>query len=338
MFLLNFIDEDSLQIFQNNKTVENLRYEGEQMSSINVKETVIIDENFTDMNNVFNSVDEVLNFLSYGYNPKIETYVTKKYDTVQGVAVIHGMNHFQIVSLNRNLISDKDQILSEGMNLKVSKYNSPLTVEVVKERLVEEIIIRPDRLYIQDSKLPEGEEVVEIIGQDGVVENRYFDTYINGESVDSKLIYSNPKTQPVQEVIRVGTYTEPKLTSGVFGWPLNNAYVLCGWACYPGHKRVDFSVRGSGYGPIIASDGGVIIEKGYDGSGWGFYTKIDHENGFATLYAHMEAPGYYNIGDRVSKGDTIGYVGMTGRTTYPHVHFEVYDKGVRINGCIYLNC
>lgn len=80
--------------------------------------------------------------------------------------------------------------------------------------------------------------------------------------------------------------------------------------------------------PIVASAGGdVIIARG---SGWnggyGNYVVIKHDNGTQTLYAHM-AEIAINAGERVGQGETIGYVGSTGRSSGPHLHFEV--RGAR---------
>jgi murein DD-endopeptidase MepM/ murein hydrolase activator NlpD len=80
--------------------------------------------------------------------------------------------------------------------------------------------------------------------------------------------------------------------------------------------------------PIHAfADGTVIIDKmnnGWNG-GYGNYIVISHSNGSQTLYAHMEirSKGLVSVGEPVSEGQVIGYIGMTGLTTGPHVHFEV---------------
>ncbi len=89
-----------------------------------------------------------------------------------------------------------------------------------------------------------------------------------------------------------------------------------------GYNAVDF---GAPYGtPILASAGGkVIIVKdfGWNG-GYGLYLVIEHDNGTQTLYSH-ESSITVSIGDYVEKGDVIGYVGSTGRSTGNHLHFEV---------------
>lgn len=76
--------------------------------------------------------------------------------------------------------------------------------------------------------------------------------------------------------------------------------------------------------PILASANGKVIvsrKSGYNG-GYGLYVVVSHSNGTQTLYAHMSRNDVY-VGQSVSQGQTIGAVGSTGRSTGPHIHFEV---------------
>jgi len=78
------------------------------------------------------------------------------------------------------------------------------------------------------------------------------------------------------------------------------------------------------YTPVLASaDGKIIVSRkgGYNG-GYGTYIVISHANGTQTVYAHMSVDNV-SVGDWVSQGQVIGAVGMTGKTTGPHLHFEV---------------
>lgn len=95
------------------------------------------------------------------------------------------------------------------------------------------------------------------------------------------------------------------------------------------HKGVDFAApRGT---PIYAAGNGVVEKAGRNG-GYGNYIRIRHKNGLKTAYAHMRkfAKGM-SAGKRVSQGQVIGYVGTTGRSTGPHLHFEVLKNGKQVN-------
>ena len=93
------------------------------------------------------------------------------------------------------------------------------------------------------------------------------------------------------------------------------------------HQGTDY---GASYGtPIRAVTDGVVSFAGWHG-GHGNMVKLNHANGLGTGYAHMSriavAPG-----TRVNQGQVIGYVGSTGLSTGPHLHFEVYRGGAAVN-------
>lgn len=95
------------------------------------------------------------------------------------------------------------------------------------------------------------------------------------------------------------------------------------------HKGVDFAApRGT---PVYAAGDGVIEFKGWNG-GYGNFVKIAHNNKYATAYGHLSAfsPAVAE-GGKVKQGQVIGYVGSTGRSTGPHLHYEIYKYGNQVN-------
>lgn len=111
--------------------------------------------------------------------------------------------------------------------------------------------------------------------------------------------------------------------TGSFVWPASGG-ITQGYSFY--HKAIDIANRGGG--PILAADGGVVTVAGWiDNSGYGNRVIIDHGNGYVTLYAHLSV-AQVRPGQRVNRGDVIGQMGSTGRSTGVHVHFEVRQGGV----------
>jgi len=95
------------------------------------------------------------------------------------------------------------------------------------------------------------------------------------------------------------------------------------------HTGVDFAAP---YGtPILAAGGGTVVQASPYG-GYGNWVKIDHGGGVATGYAHMAryAPGI-RPGVRVRQGQVVGFVGSTGLSTGPHLHYELHQKGRPVN-------
>jgi murein DD-endopeptidase MepM/ murein hydrolase activator NlpD len=99
------------------------------------------------------------------------------------------------------------------------------------------------------------------------------------------------------------------------------------------HPALDFAApMGT---PIMAGGNGIVSKRGWDPRGYGNYIMVDHQNGYVTLYAHMSGYAKTSIsGHKVNKGDTIGYVGSTGQSTGPHVHYEIRYKGKQLNPSI----
>ena len=94
--------------------------------------------------------------------------------------------------------------------------------------------------------------------------------------------------------------------------------------------------------PIVAADGGQVVTAGWSNYGYGYYIVIDHGHRFdhpkrlLTLYAHLSSLNV-QVGKSVSQGTVIGYSGSTGKSTGPHLHFEVRLDNVRKNPWNYLN-
>lgn len=94
------------------------------------------------------------------------------------------------------------------------------------------------------------------------------------------------------------------------------------------HTGID--INGTLKDATYAVDEGIVTFSGWNASGYGNMILIDHGNGMVTRYAH-HSKMYVKAGDQVTKGQTIGMVGSTGRSTGPHLHFEIYINGKRVN-------
>ena len=124
--------------------------------------------------------------------------------------------------------------------------------------------------------------------------------------------------------------------TGQFAWPTPSSSIITsyyGGRMHPvyGYERFHTGVDiGAPDGAeIIAADGGTVVTAGWSG-GYGNCIMIDHGNGYTTLYAHLS--GYaVSSGQTVSRGDVIGYVGSTGVSTGPHLHYEVREGGSTVD-------
>ena len=100
------------------------------------------------------------------------------------------------------------------------------------------------------------------------------------------------------------------------------------------HKGIDLSTYRSG-DPIVATADGQVVTVEFD-PGWGNYIIIKHKHGFYTRYAHLQS---YRVtrGEYVQQGQTIGYIGTTGVSTGPHLHYEVHIGSDVVDPIKYLN-
>lgn len=94
------------------------------------------------------------------------------------------------------------------------------------------------------------------------------------------------------------------------------------------HEGVDIS--GNIWTPIRAASAGKVIFSGWAEGGYGRAVIIDHSNGYQTVYAH-NVTNVVSAGEKVKKGEIIAYLGSTGRSTGPHLHFEVRYRGTPSN-------
>ena len=123
--------------------------------------------------------------------------------------------------------------------------------------------------------------------------------------------------------------------TGKFIWPVDSNVVTSPFGprntgiagASTNHKGVD--LKASTGAKIYASDTGTVITSALSSS-YGNYVVIDHGNGYTTLYAHMSKRAVKQ-GDKVTKGQVIGYAGATGIANGPHCHFEIWDHGNRVN-------
>ena len=137
------------------------------------------------------------------------------------------------------------------------------------------------------------------------------------------------------------TTTEAPVVNGL-KWVMPCSYVKFtspyGWRIHPiyGYRKFHYGVdlAGASGTPIVATRAGVVETTSYDSSS-GYYVKIDHQDGFASKYLHLTR---YIVkpGQSVSAGEVIGYMGSTGASTGPHLHFAIMYNGSHVNPAAYI--
>lgn len=132
------------------------------------------------------------------------------------------------------------------------------------------------------------------------------------------------------------------------GWiwpvPYSSSYVTSPYGyrndpisgAYKFHSGIDISMPNAMGKNLVAVKSGTVIRTTYSGSGYGNYVMIDHGGGYVSLYAHCKSLAVSN-GQRVSQGQVIAYIGTSGYSTGPHVHFEIRLNGEKMNPSNYVS-
>jgi murein DD-endopeptidase MepM/ murein hydrolase activator NlpD len=157
---------------------------------------------------------------------------------------------------------------------------------------------------------------LDVLSKQTVVQSRSLDEIERLAENKAELIEAIPSIQPIknQDLTRMasgyGYRTDPFTKKRRF------------------HYGMDFSARKGT--PIYATGNGIVKRADNRSSGYGKHIRIDHGFGYISLYAHLSK---YNVrrGQRVKRGDIIGYVGNTGRSVGPHLHYEIFKDKKKIN-------
>ncbi|MGV6846113.1 MAG: M23 family metallopeptidase [Lutibacter sp.] len=157
---------------------------------------------------------------------------------------------------------------------------------------------------------------MDILAKQLYIQSKSLDEIVKLADNKEKLLAAIPAIQPVKK-------EDLKRMASGYGWrtdPFTKARKK--------HYGMDFSAPiGT---PVFATGDGIVKRADQRASGFGKHIEINHGFGYITLYAHLSK---YNVrkGQHVKRGDLIGFVGTTGHSSGPHLHYEVHKNGVKVN-------
>ena len=266
------------------------------------------------------TVDEAFKLLMTGGKEEV-VYVADKTESLESVAKKFNMTVDEIKALNANW----EDPLHKGSKINVLKAAPMITVTLDQEVKAQAAI--PFKTVVrEDAGQVKSVKKVERAGKAGVLETTTAIQSKNGKITSSVTESSRLVQEAVDQIVVVGT--KEGVATGSFIKPtvgrLSSPFGPR-WGRF--HYGIDLANRTGT--DVVAADGGVVTRVGMAGS-YGNLIIIDHQNGTSTRYAHLSA---YNVkvGDVVAQGQSIGKIGSTGRSTGPHLHFEVRVGGVAKN-------
>lgn len=301
-----------------------------EIEKVSFLEKVDIDPCSTDLEDLHSEEEMVDLLCTSGEKETVHKVVAG--DTLHSIAKKYDVWEDQLLADNKGINSKK---LEVGSNIIVKQQAPVLTYEVVEKITYDKVI--EHKVEEQNSAdIYEGMTETQQAGSDGLSEITARVTLQNGKKVKEKDLVTTVKEEPVTEVVLVGTKERPPTVgSGKYIWPLKDSFTqTSGFGSRWGrqHKGIDLAV--SVGTTVYAADGGTVVEAQYSGS-YGNVVMIDHQNGQETRYAH-NSKLLVKKGDKVYQGQPIAKSGNTGRSTGPHVHFEIRFNGEPRNPLNYL--
>lgn len=267
-------------------------------------------------------------------------YTVRKGDTLKRIAARYGIDVPTV--LNSNDIDDPDnlEIGSQirllpvpGMEYEIQKGDTIFSVADKLGVSAEMILDYPPNALTADSVLQIGAKIMVPGGSPPVVVAARVEPVSRGEarpaakqepapkpaarsSAAAKPAAPKPETKPAAP--KPPANNTPQKGTGRMVWPVRGTITQYFGAR---HNGLDIAIRANT--PIHAADNGKVIWSGWRTDGLGYAVIIDHLNGLTTIYGHMIRQPAVRVGQYVSRDQVIGYIGSTGRSTGPHVHFIV---------------
>ncbi len=263
---------------------------------------------------------------------KNEIYVVKAGDTLSTIANNHGLYVKEVLALNSGLT--ETTMLMIGDEIIITVPQPELTVRTVEQSTYQEAYYAEvEYIYNDDWYTTKSEVRQEAVP--GHHEVTALITKRNGTEEGRDIISEIVLDEPVQKIVEIGTKTPPTYIK-----PLSGGRQTSGFGrrkaptkgASTNHQAIDWSAPPGA--AIWASCGGTDTTAGWQ-SGYGYVVYINHPDGNQTRYGHLSKV-LVSVGQKVTQGQKIALSGNTGRSTGPHLHFELRVNGKPVNPYTYI--
>ena len=269
-----------------------------------------------------------------GPRAEIVTYKVQPGDTIWDIGARFNVGSYSVLWSNG---LDEDAIIKPGQELKIPPV--PGTLHTVKadddlDAIAKKYNVEPAALVEYNALRPgEGLTVDKLLvipgGQLPIARRAPVQPIAPPVTTIRPSAPAQPRAQPRAQApaprLQVPAPVVPSAPTGRFSWPARGLITtyFSGW-----HPGIDVAAAvGTSIG---AADGGTVTFTGWDSTGYGYRVVISHGNGYTTTYNHLSSIGV-RAGQRVGKGQRIGGMGSTGRSTGSHLHFEILRNGSFVN-------
>ena len=283
----------------------------------------------TQLGRIQNSGDIIDRMMSGAMAHKI--HLVEKGETFSGIAKKYGISMAELEATNQGITPAR---LSIGQEIILEMAVPLLTVQTIEVATYMDVLPY-ETLYEDSASIFRGEQSTKVKGVDGEREVTARIIRNNGLEVAREELSSVILKEASSAVVLRGTKEPPPMQgTGQLRMPVSGARITSRFGSRSGrmHYGVDLACKSGTR--IGASDGGTVTFAGYKGS-FGYLVIINHGGNMETYYAHCSAL-HVKRGDKVYQGQHIANVGSTGRSSGPHLHFEVHVNGTPRNPLSFL--
>lgn len=268
--------------------------------------------------------EEAIRILLRGTD-KVVIHTVQRGQSLWSIATSNRMTVDDLKKANPELNSDVLQI-GQKLNLVVPE---PYLTLVSSEKRTFTVNIPYSSEVIEDNTLWPWQQVVKQYGVYGKKEVTVEIKRQNGQEISREILQEKILSEPTTEVRVQGTKQIPQRGTGQYVWPAVGQ-ITSGFGWRPGEFHYGVDIAAPTGTPILAADSGTVVRAEWY-AGYGKMIVIDHGGGkVKTVYGHLSVI-LVDVGDTVEKGQLIGKVGNTGRSTGPHLHFEIRIDGNPVN-------
>lgn len=263
---------------------------------------------------------------------EVITYNVKNGDTLSQIANNYGLSTQTLLSLNPEV---NPEGIAAGASLNITKPTPRLSVKSFRTVTYSEPLVYDVDIEYSDSMLKTESKVRRkgVMGEQSIVADL---VYLDGAETDKNIVSTTIVQAPVNEIKVIGTKTPPaKAATGSFLHPFRGIISSRYGSRWGSEFHTGLDLAGAAGSTVKASDGGTVTLAKRNGN-YGNCVIIDHGNGYQTLYAH-NSKLLVSQGQKVAKGEKISLVGSTGRSTGPHLHFEILKNGKTVNPLNYIS-
>ncbi len=253
-------------------------------------------------------------------------YVVQPGDSLSGIAAKYDMSVEDVKALNPGIESD-DNIYYDD-RLTVSVPSAAVEVLVQKQETYKEDYFA-DTVYEDDSNMYIGESEVMQEGQAGTHTVTDLVTYKGDMEYKREQLEETVQVAAVAQIVKRGTKSKPTYMYPCTNWPITSRF---GYRWGRLHAGTDVGVMTGT--TVRASRAGQVTVAGWLG-GYGNCVMIDHGDGVLTVYGHLSEVTV-SVGEYVDQGERVALSGNTGRSTGPHLHFEIRVNGTPVDPEPYL--